>query len=106
MLSASARPDGGVSTVTSSLRMSRPSASGNALFDFSRGHARLGLASAAGDQAWRNQRSAANVVRKILAFVTQPSVIRKILEHCGFTSYEVVLTPARSPPGFEEEISA
>lgn len=44
--------------------------------------------------------------RKILAFITQPSVIRKILEHCGLATDEVVLAPARSPPGCEEEFFA
>ena len=44
--------------------------------------------------------------RKILAFITQPSVIQKILQHCGMPHDEVVLAPARSPPGFEDEFFA
>ncbi len=44
--------------------------------------------------------------RKIVAFITQPSVIGKILEHCGLANDDVVLTPARSPPGCEEELFA
>ncbi|MCB9891590.1 MAG: hypothetical protein H6832_17935 [Planctomycetes bacterium] len=44
--------------------------------------------------------------RKIVAFITQPSVIRNILEHCGLAPDEVLLAPARSPPGCEEEFFA
>ena len=44
--------------------------------------------------------------RKIVAFITQPSVIRKILEHCGLAKDDVVLKPARFPPGCEEEFFA
>jgi hypothetical protein len=44
--------------------------------------------------------------RKILAFINQPSVIQKILQHCGLPHDQVVLAPARSPPGFEDEYFA
>ena len=39
--------------------------------------------------------------REVLTFVTDPLVIRRILEHLGLPSEPPLVSPARPPPGSE-----
>ena len=42
-------------------------------------------------------------LRRILAFITDPRLVRRILEHVGLPTQAPRITPARPPPGLYGE---